>query len=510
MGSKSFKTFPNEIFNVYANCDKDGYYDVSNHPFNGVSGDELVRNDRLVNCTFNIISPTYIYTSDGTLHVIGYGSRIFKKLSFGFKFDKKFLGRKSIKLRAMPNDPSYIREKLSTELFRSVGVPVQEGVYSRLFINGDSYGLYYLIDSLSSKWIKSCIHGDAKAKIGISYQMVSSQPDGPYSDLRYKGEDVRSPYILDEYEEEDFVSGDEKSKWKYLINFTKKYDQWVKTYGKDTSDKAVDELKNFLNIESTLRLMAIESLILALDNFWLVSSNTVIYYNPERKNYQFIPFDFDQTLVGSKGTRTIKKNYMQDCITWAYGDETIYEHYFTKNLLNHPKIKQRYDVILAKTIEDIFNLDTISSYVHAIADLIKEDVEWSFDLIDQLKIGYDGRVNHFTLEDFNENIEYNSASNNTVINDNEHAFGILEWVDKRSNGCRISTSNVDTSKNENISDNVNIEVYVETDISYSIHNFNFNVTIVWIVTQDKLSENYSVVINKESNESPQSTHKQAI
>jgi len=480
MGSENYKSFPNEIFNVYAKCEEEDYYDISNHPFTG----DYVRNDKSVNCTFNIISPTNTYSSGGTIHVIGYGSRMYKKLSFGIKFDKKFLGRKSIKMRAMASDPTFIRERLSTELFRAVGVPVQEGAYARLFINGDNYGLYFLIDNISSRWIKSYIHGDTKAKIGVSYQMVSSQPDGPYSDLKYKGENLRSPYKLDEYDDEDFKPGDEDSKWKYLIDFTRMYDQWVKTYGEDNSNKAIEELKKFLNIECTLRLMAIESLILALDNFWLVSSNTVIYYNPERKNYQFIPFDFDQALVGSKGVKTISENYMKDCVTWVNNDEAIYEHYFTNNLLKHPQIRERYEVILAKTIDETFNPDVISSYVHTFADFIREDVEWSFDLIDLLNTEYDGRINHFTLEEFEGNLDYTPISYNKTIREDDVEFGIIEWVEKRSNGCRMSTAHIDVSKNENISDNVNIEAFVESDdTSGSVCIFNLKTTILFALAQ---------------------------
>ncbi|ORX44688.1 coth-domain-containing protein, partial [Piromyces finnis] len=466
MGSKNFKPFPNEIFNVYAKCNENDYFDVSNHPFNIIDG-KKTGNNKLVNCTFNIVSPTTTFSSDGTLHVIGYGSRSYKKLSFGFKFDKKFLGRKAVKIRAMANDPTYVRERLSTELFRAVGVPAQEGAYARLFINGDIYGLYFLIDSISNRWIKSYIHGDIKAKIGVSYQLISSQPSGPYSDLRYKGEnyeeyDANGPYALDEYEKSDFAPGDEASKWKPLIDFTRMYDNWIKTYGNDSSDKAIEELKKFLNIESTLRMMAIEALIVSLDNFWLVSSNTAIYYNPERKNYQFIPFDFDQTFLGSRDFIFIPKDYMNDCITWTNAAESVYEHYFVNNLLSHPQIKQRYEVILAKASREVFDSDTVSSYVHALADLIREDVEWSFNSIDYLNTEYKGYVNHYNIEEFEGNLEYLHVSFNQSIRAEDTVFGIREWVEKRGNGCRASTDSIDISNNENISDNVNIEPFVDS------------------------------------------------
>lgn len=473
MGTSKFQPFPkNVIYNIYAKCDEAGYNDISKNPF--IYGDKKVRNENFVNCTFNIISPKEVYSSDGTIHVIGYGSRLYKKISFGFKFNKNFLGRKAIKVRAMAGDPSLVREKVSSELFKAVGVPTQEGTYARLFINNDIYGLYSIIDSLSSKWIKSYVHGNEKAKIGFSYQLVSSPPEGPYCDLKYKGDNYEAynSYTLDEYDEKDIKTNDTQEKWNSLISFTKMYDQWVKTYSSDTTNKGVEELKKFLNIESTLRLMAIETLLLALDNFFLVSSNSAIYYNPERKNYQFIPFDFDQTMNGSRKNRMIPENYMSDCITWVNKDDGVYyDHYFTNNLLKHPKIKERYDVILAIITRSAFVPDTISSYVNAVESLIDEDVQWSFSCIDNLNIHSAGYVNKYTYEEHKSNLEYGTIEYEENVKDEDIVFGVRGWVEKRGDGCRAYTANVDTSKNENISDDVEVELF-KSSFDFSILSFN--------------------------------------
>jgi len=475
MGTSKFQPFPkNVIYNIYAKCNDADYQDISDNPF--FYGEKKVRNEKFVNCTFNIISPNDVFTSDGTIHVIGYGSRLYKKISFGFKFNKKFLGRKAIKIRAMAGDPSLVREKLSTEIFKAVGVPVQEGTYARLFINDDIYGLYSIVDSLSSKWIKSYVHGQDKVKIGFSYQLISSPPEGPYCDLKYKGESYEgyNSYSLDEYEESDVPEGNTNEKWKSLIDFTRMYDEWVKNYSNDTTDKGVEELKKFLNIESTLRLMAVETLLLALDNFFIVSSNSAIYYNPERKNYQFIPFDFDQTMNGARKNVMIPENYMSDCITWVNKDDGVYyDHYFTNNLLKHPKIKERYDVILAIITRDTFVADTISDYVHAVDSLISEDVQWNFETVDKLNIHSVGYVNKYTYSEYKDNLEYGTVEYEKNVKAEDIVFGIRGWVEQRGDGCRAYTANVDTSKNENISDDVDVKLY---EPSYSSSDLHFSST----------------------------------
>jgi len=389
-----------------------------------------------------------------------------KKVSWGIKLDKKFKGRKSLKVRALANDPTLIREKLATELFSAVGVPVQEGTYTRLIINNDVYGLYSFSDSLSSKWMSSYIHGNEDAKLGVSYKMFSDPPI--VSDLKYKGEEYtnyagQSTYEIDEFEKDEIPVSDHQAQWQPLIDFTKLYDNWVNTYGDDMSDKAIDELKKFLNIESLLRLMAVETLIVAVDNFWLRMCNTALYFNPERNNYQFLPYDFDQSLIGHKNLKNLAPDYINDCIHWVNFNEEHMEHYFTNNIMNHPQIKERYDVILAKTSRETFNPDTISAFVHAVADLIREDAEWNFGLIDELNIAYDGFVNHFTMQDFEDNLEYGHIPYKAQFIINDFPYGLNEWVEARGNSCRAYTANVDTSKNENISDDVNITVYHDDD-----------------------------------------------
>jgi hypothetical protein len=464
MGSKNFKPFPKDvIYNIYAKCDPETYTYITSNPFD--PPDSHKQNKTPSNCTITIISPKSTYESTGTIHIIGYGSRLYKKLTFGMKFDKKFLGRKSVKLRALASDPTLIRENLSIGLYKSVGVPVQEGSYARLFINGDTYGLYTIIDSFSKKWIAGYVHGDAKANIGIAYKIYANVPN--YPTFRYVGdnyEDYSTFFVPNEYEDSDVDANVESSKYNHIIEFTKLFDKWVNTPG-----QPVEELQKFFNIEALLRLMVIDTLILAIDNFYLYLSNAALYYNPERKNYLILPYDFDTVLVGASNDPMIDKvTYIADCHTWVYQHEETIDHYLTKSLLANPEIKKRYDVILAKTSMELFNTKVLSNYVHSVADLIRDDVAWNFEKSTNLGISYDGIVNYYTMEHFEGNLEKTHVVYNKGVINNEAQFGILEWVDLRSNSCIKDTANVDITKNDNISDNLEVTVYMDEESSSSV------------------------------------------
>ncbi|OUM63741.1 hypothetical protein PIROE2DRAFT_20632 [Piromyces sp. E2] len=465
MKTKKYKPFPKDtIYNIYASCDENQYSELVNTPFLGQK-----INEHEANCTISIISPNSKFESEGSFHVIGFGSRKFKKLSFGMKFEKKFLGRKAIKLRAMANDDSLVRELLASEVFTAAGVPVQEGTYARVFINGETFGLYSMIDSFNDRWIGAYIHGNEKAKIGISYKLCSNHPMGPYANLRLIEDDGSVydsyTYLLDEYEKKDIAKDDLQAQFAPLINFTRLFDQWVNTYGNDQSQVAIDELKKFLNIESLLRLMAVETLIMAIDNFWLAISNTALYYNPERNNYQFIPFDFDQAMEGTHSSGLIVQDSasaMRDCLHWADSPESPADHYFTDNLMSHPQIKERYDVILAVITREIFDPKYLTPYIQSLAELIGEDVEWAFNMVDNLGISYNGRVGQFTLQDFQENISYDKTNYNLEERLNEPSLVLSEFIDIRSDSCRAYTANVNTSNNQNISDDYDVKEIEES------------------------------------------------
>ncbi|ORX44691.1 hypothetical protein BCR36DRAFT_359411 [Piromyces finnis] len=466
MGAEKFKPIPNNlIYNFYAKCDNKNYTFVSDEPFVRATGSS---NKIDVNCTFTIISSEDTFQSDGTIHLIGWGSRQYKKLSWAVKLNKKFMGRKAFKLRAVANEPTLIRERLAEELYNAAGVPAQQGTYARVFINDDTYGLYTLVDSFSKKWIAGTVHGDPKAEIGVSYKLYVR--GRICSNFTYLGEDYKEyvrvgTYRLDEFDKRVINPENEPAKWQPLIRFTKLFSNWRMRYGNDNSDLAIQELGKFLNIESLLRLMAIETLTAAFDNFWLYSSNAALYYNPERDNYQFISYDYDQSLGGWKFDDVIKHDILtEDCITWAHPDDTLIDHSFINSILSHPQIIQRYNVILAKISRETFNPDTVFKFVDSLAELIRDDVEWNFQSIDRLNIQYDGDVNHYTIEDFENNLGYTPIQNMTTYRIDNTPYGLKDWIQKKGDGCRYYTSNIDTSNDVNISDDYEIEVYRDPKI----------------------------------------------
>ncbi|OUM63742.1 hypothetical protein PIROE2DRAFT_67372 [Piromyces sp. E2] len=155
---------------------------------------------------------------------------------------------------------------------------------------------------------------------------------------------------------------------------------------------------------------------------------------------------------------------MQDCLHWADQKDSPADHYFTDNLMSHPQIKERYDVILAIASREIFDTQYITPYIQSMVDLIREDVEWSFNMARNIDTTYDeGIVQNFTMDDFQENLTYDKTNYNKEERMNEETLTLSEFIDLRGDSCRAYTSNVNTSNNQNISDDVNITEFVDEE-----------------------------------------------
>ncbi|OUM61114.1 carbohydrate-binding module family 18 protein [Piromyces sp. E2] len=437
-GTNNYKDYEdNQIYTVYAKCDENAYQYLKYNPFIN-----HLKNDSEADCNVTFVTKTNIYQRTGKLQLIGFDSRRYKKLSWKIKLDKKVLGRKTIKFRGGANDPTLMRDKISTELYKAVGVPTYSSAYARVMINNDIYGLYSIVDSVNGKWIASIVHGDDDAHTGTSYKTYAG------ASLKYLGEGQKSyvgigSYELDEVDPTDKeANGDD---WYRLVHFTKLFQDWNTTFGNDQSFAAVEALEKFFNLESLLRQMVIESLTFAYDNFWANSGNFALYYNPEQNKYQIIPYDFDGTFYGSMGSERFKKYYNEDinnCINWADVSRKDKDTYFISSLFKHDLIKNRYNEIMKETVNKLFNVDSISPLIDSLSTLIEEDVEWNSGLIDKLDSSITGYVNHFTLENFKGNTNFKMVDYNPKLNYNDANFGIKKWIQLRGNQCKKYVKNV--------------------------------------------------------------------
>ena len=97
----------------------------------------------------------------------GQASRGDAKFPMKIKFDafvpkQYFLGLKRMTLNNMVQDPSFIHEATAYKLFRAAGVPAPRTGYSKVRVEGASFGLYLNIESVdqvfAKRWYSSTAH----------------------------------------------------------------------------------------------------------------------------------------------------------------------------------------------------------------------------------------------------------------------------------------------------------------------------------------------------------------
>jgi spore coat protein CotH len=97
-------------------------------------------------------------TSSVGIRSRGTGSRSGVKPGLRFDFDyytsdQKFLGLKSFILRNNTQDPSGMRERLSMQLFKRMGLAAEREAHARLYVNNVYVGLFTIVESLDKTFL---------------------------------------------------------------------------------------------------------------------------------------------------------------------------------------------------------------------------------------------------------------------------------------------------------------------------------------------------------------------
>lgn len=98
-----------------------------------------------------------------------------------FNSSQRLLGQKSVVLRNLSQDASTMRERLSERLFGRMGLPYSREAHARLYINGEYFGLYLMVEPIDKRFLKTRFGNDA----GYLFEM---QPWTTYR-FEYLGDD---------------------------------------------------------------------------------------------------------------------------------------------------------------------------------------------------------------------------------------------------------------------------------------------------------------------------------
>ncbi|KAI8375489.1 coth protein-domain-containing protein [Blakeslea trispora] len=371
---------------------------------------------------FAYISNKEVYTiQNGGLSTSGQSTKDFSKQSWSIDFNKYnknattknlLFGRTTLKLRAEETDPTFAREKLTLDMLAAAGGASLSSSWTRVFINNEPYGLFLLMDDISTHLIDAILHGGnfKSANTGVTYKGNALSPENE-GNLVYVGDDA-TKYSEDIYKfqdggEDNSISKKNNSQTK-IIDFCKRLSE---VNVQDATDaQHPGSIANLVDPQNTLIHMAINYLIGSWDGFWYQASNYYLNNDLASNKWTLITYDFDETFgngVEDANLNTVSyKNYSRP------GSKRPLVEAFINN--------QYYDGVFQDTLKTIvkrfFKPSTVDPILQAWSNMLKEDIAWTRTIAGKSE----GTKTAYTVKDFEDGLLGNGTSS------------ISQWVSKRA------------------------------------------------------------------------------
>lgn len=254
------------------------------------------------------------------------------------------------------SDPSYIREYLSYEILRDLGEKVPLVTFANLYINGELYGLYTMVESVEDSFLEREFQNSTgnlyKADQGSSLKFEESST---YDTLEQK-------------------SGKDKSK----DDLTR----LIKVLN-DMPEGEKGDIEEVLDVNSALRYFAVNYVLGNYDSYHGNRSHNYYLYSIDGK-FTLIPWDYNMSFGGFGGNRGSASLYE------PIGQGTLDEYPLIKNLLAVDEYRVIYEDYVKELVDGLENFE---EEFNLIADMIRPFVE-------------NDPTNFYTLEQFESSYIY--------------------------------------------------------------------------------------------------------
>ena len=260
--------------------------------------------------------------------------------------DQDVGGYRTLNLLNVNNDSTFLRGILYTEIARHY-VPTPKMNHVRVVINGESWGVYLNAQQFNGDFIREWF----KPAGGARWKAPGS-PRGR-AGLEYLGEDVAAYKQIYEIK-----TNDNPEAWAALMRLC----QVLNTTPADRLEAA---LAPILDVDATLKFMAVEIAMANPDGYWTRASDYNIYRDTAGR-FHLIPHDVNEALGGEGGGRRATLDPMA-----AAGDPA--KPLYSK-LLAVPALRQTYLAYLREIAEQWLDWNTLLPIAKASHALIAADV----------------------------------------------------------------------------------------------------------------------------------------
>ncbi len=206
------------------------------------------------------------------------GSKRSLNLSFDFTHEDQALGGyRTLNLLNSNGDPTFVRGVLYSQIAQSY-IPTPKTNYMRVAINGESWGIYLNAQQYNKDFLRDFFKTDRGAR-----WKVPGSPAGR-GGMEYLGEDPAAYKRLYEIKTKD-----NPKVWSDLIAM-------FKVLNETPPGRLEAALSPLLDIDGTLKFLAIEMALVNTDGYWTRASDYSIYQD-EKGRFHVIPHDMNEALM---------------------------------------------------------------------------------------------------------------------------------------------------------------------------------------------------------------------
>ena len=239
---------------------------ITDDGINGLKADPR----RYVQCT--VIEGGHVYR-DVAVHLKGnYGTfkQLDGKASLTLNFDKFVPGQtlhglEKIHLNNSAQDPTYLCEFLSSELFRKAGIPAARVAHAQVELNGRNLGLYVLLEGLDKTFLRKHFQN----------------PDGNLYDSEFS-RDIEIPL--------------KRNSGKGVSDHSDLRGLLAAASIEDHRERLLS-LTSLVDMERVFSFLALELMARHVDGYALEKNNYRLYFDPNGTKAVLIPHGMDQMFV---------------------------------------------------------------------------------------------------------------------------------------------------------------------------------------------------------------------
>lgn len=336
----------------------------------------------------------------------GQWSRTNDKIGFNLKLkgDDTLYSRKSLRLRPDSSDATHIHQKMAYDILGQLGTYTVQTTYVEFYLNDKYFGLYSFMDAIKPNWIKKIFNLSETSEVTT---LFTCKKDGANM----------TPDTVEGY---CFNANDD------IVNNTKALSDLFERIEKT---KTIEELNEFLNVETVTKLISFEFLLGSCDHF-VVNGHNYYFYLPEGENakWEMMEYDFDSEFGNgiSHYFNTILNRNVTD-----FGVQVKFEDFLKpgKKILDTLYFNDTtyFKKITRDILIKIFNPDALFKRIDELVEFIEPYIKktTTFDENGRYPgvINLKGIPNTFTMDDFYSRTGFSTSDLYTP--------GIKYWIQKR-------------------------------------------------------------------------------